>query len=252
MFYGDFMYCMTMTKPRKTYHCPWCKRDLTIDDMRGPGGGTGRPPFTCHSCREENPGLSYCEYHNQPHPVKHFYARPGHLPAKNCSRAEGAIAQIKSGDTITCRECKGEKARAEFRGRGTAVKFVCRECEEAKPGEHLCYECNRWLPKERFTYKSKQSSRNARCQQCVVASMHGMTISKIVSRQGSSRMECAACGSTESLHIDHDHSHCAGRVGCPECVRAYLCYRCNTAEGYLSTVERAELLVAYMRRHAKG
>jgi hypothetical protein len=36
------------------------------------------------------------------------------------------------------------------------------------------------------------------------------------------------------LSIDHDHSHCPAKHGCPDCIRGILCAPCNTQ------LERAE------------
>jgi hypothetical protein len=44
---------------------------------------------------------------------------------------------------------------------------------------------------------------------------------------------CAICGVPyadvpgQRLAVDHDHRHCAGRIGCPVCIRGLLCNRCN-------------------------
>ncbi|WP_406192465.1 endonuclease VII domain-containing protein [Streptomyces griseus] len=46
---------------------------------------------------------------------------------------------------------------------------------------------------------------------------------------------CAGCGvgkcpSGNNFAVDHDHDHCAGRNGCPACIRGLLCMGCNVAD----------------------
>ena len=55
-------------------------------------------------------------------------------------------------------------------------------------------------------------------------------VSALIARQGGA---CAICrvpfedvpGKRPS--IDHDHRHCAGKIGCVDCVRGALCLHCN-------------------------
>ena len=52
----------------------------------------------------------------------------------------------------------------------------------------------------------------------------------LLAQQGGS---CAICGVKyedkpgSRLSMDHDHRHCAGLKGCPQCVRGMLCHSCN-------------------------
>jgi hypothetical protein len=76
-------------------------------------------------------------------------------------------------------------------------------------------------------------------------------VAEILRIQGSRFPECASCGSTEDLKVDHDHSCCPAAQSSGCCIRGYLCHECNTAEGLLKTPDRAIALAAYMQRIAE-
>jgi hypothetical protein len=59
---------------------------------------------------------------------------------------------------------------------------------------------------------------------------------------------CAACDSTENLHIDHDHACCPGKGRtCGNCVRGVLCGHCNHILGKAQDDrERLMKLVEYL------
>lgn len=63
---------------------------------------------------------------------------------------------------------------------------------------------------------------------------------------------CDVCGTTERLHVDHDHRCCPpGRSprSCGRCVRGVLCNGCNTAMGLLGESEQRVLaLLDHLRR----
>ena len=60
---------------------------------------------------------------------------------------------------------------------------------------------------------------------------------------------CEACGTHDSLAVDHDHTCCDGNYSCGECVRGVLCRWCNTALGQVKdSVERLENLVRYLKK----
>lgn len=40
-------------------------------------------------------------------------------------------------------------------------------------------------------------------------------------------LRCGLCGVRGDLQVDHDHRHCPGKHGCPECIRGMLCNGCN-------------------------
>lgn len=55
-------------------------------------------------------------------------------------------------------------------------------------------------------------------------------IQAVLDRQGGG---CAICHTPAGadpgtrLAVDHDHAHCPGKTGCPECVRGLVCVHCN-------------------------
>lgn len=122
-------------------------------------------------------------------------------------------------------------------------------CDQSRPDERWCLGCNDWLPADRFTRQSGGSRFSfSRCRPCRAAFTHGTTVAEILRIQGSERPECAACGTTEDLKVDHDHACCPAERSCGRCVRGYLCHLCNTAEGLLRTPERAMALAQHMAR----
>lgn len=78
---------------------------------------------------------------------------------------------------------------------------------------------------------------------------HGLEparVEALLLRQGS---RCAICRTPQAdepgrrLAVDHDHAHCPGKTGCPECVRGLLCIHCNnilrSAKDDLAILRRA-------------
>lgn len=53
---------------------------------------------------------------------------------------------------------------------------------------------------------------------------------------------CTACGSSERLCIDHDHSCCSTYPTCGKCTRGVLCQRCNVLLGYLENTDHQVLM----------
>lgn len=77
-------------------------------------------------------------------------------------------------------------------------------------------------------------------------------IDALVAAQGGG---CAICGVPyedkpgSRLAVDHDHRHCPGKTGCPECVRGLLCLRCNNL--LMSSHESIDILlnaITYLRK----
>lgn len=236
---------------RSTATCEWCGETKTVDLMRHPDASRGKTPSTCHKCRESHPDLHWCDFHGEPHPKSAFQRVPqrpiGY--ANECKQAAVIKASRKRGHApIECAVCKAERESWMFRG-GRSKCPTCRMCESSRPDEAWCIDCESWLPRDMFTRTGRGGAwLTTRCRPCRTAHAHGVTVKQILKRQGTSGPECGSCGGRDFLKIDHDHTCCPSKSGCPKCVRGYLCHECNTAEGLLRTSERARKLVAYMER----
>ena len=58
------------------------------------------------------------------------------------------------------------------------------------------------------------------------------------------------CGSTENLHVDHDHSCCPGEYSCGACVRSLLCPPHNQGLGnFKDDPEALRAAADYVERH---
>jgi hypothetical protein len=66
-----------------------------------------------------------------------------------------------------------------------------------------------------------------------VTRRHGLGRDGVDAILAAQRGACAVCGVLyedspgHRLAMDHDHNHCPGNKGCPECVRGMLCNACN-------------------------
>ena len=62
---------------------------------------------------------------------------------------------------------------------------------------------------------------------------HGLGADGIDALRSRQDGKCAICRRPETdapggrLAVDHDHAHCPGKIGCPDCVRGLLCVNCN-------------------------
>jgi hypothetical protein len=62
---------------------------------------------------------------------------------------------------------------------------------------------------------------------------HGLGADGIKALRSRQDGKCAICLTPDTdkpgtrLAVDHDHGHCPGKIGCPNCVRGLLCVNCN-------------------------
>lgn len=223
--------------------------------MRHPASSRGKTPSTCHACREANPDYAWCDHHGEPHPRDRFRLVPSRpIGVENICRDAMAYraAAKRARPSRTCPSCDRERESWYFRG-GRHKGKACRDCEDANPGKRWCVDCAAWLPDSLFNRTGNDGRFwTVRCKPCRIANDHGVTRALLEQITGSADPACGACGSTDSLKIDHDHRHCPSHKGCAECVRGYLCHACNSAEGLLRTPERARQLAAYMEHWSVG
>lgn len=89
--------------------------------------------------------------------------------------------------------------------------------------------------------------------------LYSLDIDRFVEMYSGDDYKCGnpGCGSTQDLHIDHDHSCCGysdftTKLSCGECVRGWLCQGCNLALGHLrESPERLLGLLTYLNANAE-
>lgn len=122
-------------------------------------------------------------------------------------------------------------------------------------GRKYCPGCTEWLPEDDYhRSKSKSDGFYGYCKSCGAtrrAAPRRHNVSQEWYEQAINR-GCEICGSTEALHIDHDHSCCPGTDSCGECVRGILCGNHNRALGLFE--DNADHLIAaafYLAKSSK-
>lgn len=219
--------------------------------MRHPLSSRGKTPSTCHACREANPETAWCDFHRAVHPIAEFPVNDRPIGIENiCRQANSHRVSIRRGHApIECVSCGSVGDSWNHRG-GRAKSPTCRDCEALHEGQRWCLDCASWLDHSNFNRTGVDGNFwTVRCKPCRVANNHGVTVAQLLERQGTEKPECAACGSTEFLKVDHDHRCCPAQCGCSKCVRGYLCHECNTSEGLLRTSDRALKLATYMQKY---
>lgn len=119
--------------------CLWCDQWKPEDEMRsGPKGLEGRPTSICRGCRDGNPGLSWCKFHGEAHPIERFHCQGG-KPELICMAAAYQVYEKPS--LQTCVVCGETKTNAEMKGksgvRGSPPPF-CHDCQVNSPDLRWC------------------------------------------------------------------------------------------------------------------
>lgn len=97
-----------------------------------------------------------------------------------------------------------------------------RDCQ----GRKLCGDCRKWKPTKLFyVTNARMDGLSSICKACTDKKQtpiqrHNVSQSWF---DEAAQLGCEVCGSTEKLHIDHDHTCCPGPFSCGECIRGLLC-----------------------------
>lgn len=139
------------------------------------------------------------------------------------------------------------------------LTHYCKNCSKSyyysvnvvkeKPKIKTCNKCKLEMPATSFyNRKHREDGLSTMCKRCLVnasiASRFRLTIEQY---EAMLLRGCEACGSFEKLCIDHDHSCCPGQVTCGKCIRGVLCGNCNSAEGFIKSINQASGLIKYMK-----
>lgn len=87
---------------------------------------------------------------------------------------------------------------------------------------------------------------------------YSLTVEQVISLNENRVCLNPGCGSSERVHLDHDHSCCppnkfetSHKKSCGKCVRGWLCSPCNKALGMLQeNPRRIEGLLEYLESHS--
>ncbi len=124
----------------------------------------------------------------------------------------------------TCNYCDTEKELSEFN----------RDCNQPDGRKARCAVCVNKIKRSRY---SSERRREEHLQRCYNLSIN--EYDTLLQMQGGG---CAICGSTTSLHVDHNHE--------TNEVRAILCTLCNTALGrFRDNPELLQSAVKYLNSY---
>ncbi len=123
--------------------------------------------------------------------------------------------------------------------------------ESDNPDEKRCRRCMNTLPLAAFYVSSRMhDGLDIYCIPCCKAfsrcSRYGISQERYLELMS---RNCAICGSSKNLHIDHDHSCCPGIKSCGKCIRGVLCGLHNKGLGFFAdNVDALQSAIDYLTR----
>jgi hypothetical protein len=147
---------------------------------------------------------------------------------------------------------RGQELRplAVKRTRGDSLK-------EMAQGVRTCvgkHGCGQLLPLSQFSkHRKTADGYNTNCKECCrnlhMQWKYDMTQVEWDALFASQGNKCAICRTSETYRwaTDHDHACCPGQKTCGKCIRAILCYPCNTTVGFIETHPNIAAALAYVK-----
>lgn len=157
-------------------------------------------------------------------------------------------------ETLYCEKCAGRKSqRAKDLREERKQLGLCPRCASDAPvesGKNYCRRCLDYFKEATATRRENfisqglcgncgkaslaTADRCLACSRAATARRHGLTPEAYTALIAAG---CRICGSTDRLHVDHDHQCCHSSQrkngSCGKCVRGVLCPLHNTLVGYI-------------------
>jgi hypothetical protein len=162
----------------------------------------------------------------------------------------------------SCSRCKQQKPLSDFwvdKQQRSGLTPACKQCinnslpkvESPSVESKLCPDCQIEKPRSEFRrYTRARSGLQTYCKICENERKNASKYSlQIDQYRNMIAKGCEACGSFDSLCVDHDHSCCPGQGSCGQCIRGVLCRMCNIAEGAITSEHQLLGMLEYKRKN---
>lgn len=191
------------------------------------------PPKICGipDCDEPGVALGLCDKHYR------RYRRTGDPTAVRPNRPSDASLRLTAEENAngvrTCKGCGETKPLAAFPFRDKARNRRDPNCKPCRAAQNAAAYRRR---KAKNPEGVRRKARNIHLRK------YGLTPEAYEALVQAQDGRCAACGTSATLLVDHDHATGVRRD--------LLCNGCNCALGHADSTERLAQLIAYLKRHA--
>lgn len=149
-----------------------------------------------------------------------------------------------------CRQCRLEKEETAFTWldkEHTSRRTVCKRCSADRLQRYRAKN-----PAQFRTYESRRTPEQVKARR--LRTTYQISLDAYFQMWADQGGRCV-CGDFlamdwSEVHVDHDHTCCAGKKSCGQCVRGLLCPSCNSTLGYArDDVTRLRCLADYVEDH---